>query len=210
MSNKLQGIKRSFGPLRFSFVNVFEKKAFNNNEPQYSLRALIPKDNTQLVKSIQEAIEEAKKEGASKQWGGSIPNDLRTTIHDGDKSGRPEEAGHWCLNTNNKSRQPGVIIGEDRHKGSPEELKSGDYGYINVTFKAFDYGNKGIAAYLNSVWKTRNGESLAGVSTPEEDFKNIDNSGIDFDTDEIDPLTGEPIQSANSDFDQLISGSSPF
>ncbi len=201
MPSKLQGIKNSYGPVRLSFVNVFEKAQFNNNEPQYSLRALIPKENKALVEKIQADINRAKEEGKSKLWGGTMPEDLSVTIHDGDKSGRPEEEGHWCLNSNNKNRQPGVIVGEDRHKGSPEELKSGDYGFINVTFKAYDYGKKGIGTYLNSVWKTKDGESLAGASTPEEDFKDIDTSNIEFDEPEIDPLTGEPIKPTSSDFD---------
>lgn len=201
--SKLQGVKKSFGPVRFSFVNVFEKTQFNNNEPQYSLRALIPKSNTALVESIQEAINQAKEEGKTKLWGGTMPADLALTIHDGDQTGRPEEAGHWCLNTNNKNRQPGVIIGSDRHKGSPDELKSGDYGLINITFKAYDYGKKGIGTYLNSVWKTRSGESLSGASSPEDDFREIDIKSIEFDDIEIDPLTGEPIPSANSDFEEI-------
>ncbi len=203
--SKLQGIKKSFGPVRFSFVNVFEKTQFNNNEPQYSLRALIPKSNTALVEEIQNAINLAKEEGKSKLWGGSMPENLSLTIHDGDKTGRPEEEGHWCLNTSNKNRQPGVIVGKDRHKGVKEELKSGDYGLINVTFKAYDYGKKGVSSFLNSVWKTKDGESLAGGSTPEEDFKEVDTTHIEFDDIQIDPLTGEPVASPHSDFESEFS-----
>ena len=204
MPNKLQGIRKTIGPVRFSFVNVYEKVQFNNNEPQYSLRALIPKENTELVNQIQAAINQAKDEAKNKIWGGAMPEDLAVTIHDGDKSGRAEEAGHWCLNTNNKNRQPGIVFGSDQHRQREgEEVKSGDYGLINVTFKAYDYGKKGIGTYLNSVWKTKNGESLAGASTPEEDFKDVDTSKIEFDEFEIDPLTGKPLTPIDDDFEFL-------
>lgn len=191
--NKLDGVKGTFGPVRFSFVNVFEKKAFNNNDPQYSLRALIPKENTALVEQIQTAIARAKEEGRTQLWGGNMPGNLVTTIHDGDETGRPEESGCWCLNTNNKNRQPGVVAGADRHRATPEEIKSGDYGLINITFKAFDRGTRGVSCYLNSVWKTKTGDSLTGSSTPEEDFKDVDVNNIEFDDIEVDPLTGLPV-----------------
>lgn len=202
MSNKLDGVKVTLGPVRYSFVNIFEKQQFKNGgDAQYSLRALIDQDDEKNVQKMQKAIKAAKEEGKNKLWGGVMPKDLNTTVHDGNNTGREEEEGMWCLNTNNKNRKPHAAVGKDRIPGTKDNIKSGDYGLICVTFKAYDWGQKGVSCFLNSVWKTKNGEPLAGGSSFEDDFKDVDENAIDFDdmNVEIDPLTGQPIGSDDSE-----------
>ena len=59
-----------------------------------------------------------------------------------------------------------------------EDVYSGCYGFASVNFFAFNTsGNKGIAAGLNNVLKTRDGEYLGGRASAETDF-----GGVDLDT----------------------------
>jgi hypothetical protein len=55
-----------------------------------------------------------------------------------------------------------------------EEFYSGCYGYVSLTFYAFDTkGNKGIACGLNNVMKTKDGEHLGGRVSAEQDFATV-------------------------------------
>ena len=54
------------------------------------------------------------------------------------------------------------------------ELYSGCYGSASINFFAYNTkGNKGVAAGLNNVIKTRDGERLSGGHTAEEDFADL-------------------------------------
>jgi hypothetical protein len=65
-----------------------------------------------------------------------------------------------------KNRQP--IIDQ-------EELYSGCYGHASITFFAFNTsGNKGVACGLNHLMKVKDGESLGGRSTAENDFADLE------------------------------------
>lgn len=195
--------KAVIGPVRFSFVNIFEPKAINGvGEPKYSLTVLIPKSDQAQVQKIQAAIEEAKKDGVNTVFNGSLPKTVRTTVHDGDGT-RPngEEFGEECKGhfvmtcTTSAKYPPQVIVGEDRHPAMPGEVKSGDYGYVSVNFAAYNRsGNKGVGSYLNNVFKTRDGDPL-GYARPSalDDFKDLRLDPSEFETVAIDPITGEKI-----------------
>jgi len=55
-----------------------------------------------------------------------------------------------------------------------EEVYSGCYGYASVNFFAFNTaGNKGVAAGLNNVLKTRDGDYLGSRVSAEADFADV-------------------------------------
>jgi len=64
-----------------------------------------------------------------------------------------------------------------------DEFYSGCYGKVSVNFYPFNAnGNRGIAAGLQNLFKTRDGERLAGGASAESDFADeVDN---DFNEDE--------------------------
>lgn len=187
------GVRDKFGPVRFSFVHLDEPHAFGSEKPAYSVRALIPKENTALVEKIKKAIAQATEEAKNTMWGGSLPSNIQPILHDGDESPRDEEHGHYYLNIKSKTRKPGLTVGRSQRDAETGEINSGDYGFINMTLKGYNSVSKGITAYLNSVWKTKSGEPLGGGgSDPKKDFADIDLTGVEFD-EEIDPITGEPI-----------------
>ena len=102
-------------------------------------------------------------------------SELKTPLRDGDIE-RPEDpayAGHWFLNANS-DRAPGTV---DAHAQliSPDEVYSGCYGKISVTFYGYNSnGNRGIAAGLGNIQKLRDGEPLGGRTNAADDFQSED------------------------------------
>lgn len=182
--------KAVIGPVRFSYLNVYEPADRNNDgNPKYSATILIDKNDKDSIAKINQAIKAAEQEGKEKKFEGKIPPKVPNPIHDGDgvKQNSGEEYGPECKNhlvltaTSRADNPPGLIAGQDRHPAERGEIKSGDYGYVSLNFAPYNFQNKkGIGAYLNNIFKTKDGEPL-GVqrTTPEEDFKDL--IGIEFD-----------------------------
>jgi hypothetical protein len=152
-------------------VNIFEPRAAApGEEAKYNLQILIPKTDVETISKINEAIEGAKKTGAS-LWNGTIPGNLRTPLRDGDleKSEYTEYAGHYFLTAASKFK-PGVVDKERRKILDETEVYSGCYGRVSLSFYPYDKeGNKGIGCGLLNVQKLAEGEPL-GRSRAEEDF----------------------------------------
>lgn len=183
---KREGTKVITNEARMSYANVWEPKAIEGNEPKYSVAVLIPKSDTDTIKKINEAIEAAKQEGKAK-WNGKIPGNLKTPLRDGDEE-RPDDetyAGHYFFNATSKNK-PGIVkkgVGAVVEITDEDEFYSGCYGKVSVNFYPFNAnGNRGIAAGLQNLFKTRDGERLAGGASAESDFADeVDN---DFNEDE--------------------------
>ncbi len=159
-------------PCRLSYAHVFTPASVNGSDPKYSVSAIIDKKDTKTVHAIKAAIEQAKKDAVSK-WGGKIPANLHTPLRDGDID-RPDDAAYaGCYFLNANSRQaPEVVDARVQPILDPNEVYSGCYGKISVTFYGYNSnGNRGIAAGLGNVQKLRDGESLGGRSSAADDFQ---------------------------------------
>jgi len=160
------------GKVRFSYVYVFEPHASNpGQEAKYSISIIIPKSDTKTIAAIKAAVEEAKELGKAK-WGGKIPKVLKTPLRDGDAE-RDDEAykNSYFFNATSK-KQPGVVDAKVQPILDPEELYSGCYGRVQVNFYPFAaQGNNGVAASIQNIQKTADGERLGGSApTPESAF----------------------------------------
>lgn len=64
-----------FGPVRLSYTHVFNKFVPDGDASngKYMTNVLIPKDEKETIKAIQQAIETAKKAGIVSKWGGKEP-----------------------------------------------------------------------------------------------------------------------------------------
>lgn len=163
------------GKVRFSYANVFEPKSINGGDEKYSVSLIIPKSDKKTIDDIKAAIEQAKKEGASK-FGGKVPANLKLPLRDGDVDRADDEAYRDCyfINANSKDR-PGVVDRNVKAILDPNELYSGCYGRASITFYAFNQnGNKGIACGLQNLQKLSEGEPLSGRSRAEDDFATAD------------------------------------
>ena len=166
------------GQVRLSYANIFEPRSINGSEPKYSVSLIIPKDDTQQIEVIKQAIENAKERDKGK-WNGKIPANLKLPLRDGDLE-RPEDeayANSYFINANS-TRPPAVVGTEiDRATGKAirlgeDEVYSGCYARVSINFYGFNAaGNRGIACGLGNIQKIADGERLGGGSTAEEDFE---------------------------------------
>jgi hypothetical protein len=184
MAKKIQAVLKNdtkvvTGLVRLSYAHIFEPKSINGSDPKYSVSLIIPKSDKQMVKVLEQAIDNAKELGKSK-WGGKIPSNLKLPLRDGDED-RPEDEAYensYFINANSE-RAP-QVVGTEKDKATgkaiplgPDEVYSGCYARASINFYPFNVnGNKGIACSLISIQKIDDGEPLAGVaSAPEEDFE---------------------------------------
>jgi hypothetical protein len=164
------------GLVRFSYLHIWEpKKIDENSDAKYSVSLIISKSDTKTVGLIKKAIEAAKEAGKAK-FGGKVPNNLKSPLRDGDEE-RPDDPAYenaYFVTANAKSK-PGVVDKNRQPIIDQDELYSGCYGHASVTFFAFNTsGNKGIACGLNHLMKVKDGESLGGKSTAENDFADLE------------------------------------
>lgn len=169
------------GKVRFSFVHVFEARAFGDGQaPKYSVMLLIPKSDVGTMSRIKGAIDAAANKGLSAKFGGKLPAVLKTTVKDADKdadqdgelfaSKWPYTVGHYILSVSSKSK-PGIVDAQCNPIINPTDFYSGCYGRASINFFAFNNnGNKGISAGLNNLQKLEDGEPLSGMTSPEQDF----------------------------------------
>lgn len=173
----IKDTKVVFGPCRLSYTHVFTKYAPDGDTDigKYMTNVLIPKSEKQTVKALQQAIEAAKKAGIVSKWGGKEPKNLELPLRDGDTD-KDDEVYEDCFFINAKSRtRPGIC---DKNKNpivDEEEIYSGVYAYVSVSFYPYDKnGNRGIACGLNNIMKFKDGERLGGKTSAENDFADID------------------------------------
>lgn len=173
----IKDTKVVFGPCRLSYTHVFTKYApdGDTDNGKYMTNVLIPKSEKQTVKALQQAIEAAKKAGIVSKWGGKEPKNLELPLRDGDTD-KDDEVYEDCFFINAKSStRPGIC---DKNKNpivDEEEIYSGVYAYVSVSFYPYDKnGNRGIACGLNNIMKFKDGERLGGRTSAENDFADID------------------------------------
>lgn len=164
------------GKVRLSYAHLFEPYS-NDGDPsdaKYSVTILIPKSDKVTLKKIAAAIEAAKEEGKTKTFGGRVPSNLRTTLHDGDEEAdlerNPEYEGHMYMSVSSKQR-PGVVDRDLDPILDSTQVYSGCYARVSIrSFSYSNSGNKGISFGLNNVQFLEDGEPLGGRTRAEDDF----------------------------------------
>ena len=175
MSKEVNSTKVVTGKVRFSYVNIFKARSFQQGQDEkYSICLLINKKDKATLSKIKAAIEAAKKQGIADKWGGKLPANLKLPLRDGDAE-RADEAeeytGMFFLNANS-NQKPGIVDADLNEVLDPTEVYSGCYGRASINFFPFNSnGNKGIAVGLNNVQKVEDGEPLgASRASAEDDF----------------------------------------
>lgn len=164
-----------FGPCRLSFTHVFNKYSPNGEgEGKYMTNVLIPKSEKKTIKALDQAIEAAKKAGVVSKWGGKEPKKLDMPLRDGDDKEDDVYQDHFYINAKCNTR-PGVV---DKNKNpivDEEEMYSGVWAFVSVTFYAYDVsGNRGVACGLNNLMKFKDDDHLGGRVSADSDFADID------------------------------------
>ena len=176
-----QNTKVVTGRVRLSYVNLFEPRASGDNDkPKYSVLLLIPKTDKVTLGKIEAATKAAAQNGMHSKFGGSIPKNLATTLHDGDEESdlekNPEAAGMMTMSVSSATK-PGVV---DIHKDEIFDSTAVYSGcYARVSLNAFPYnfnGKKGVSFALNHVQKLADGENLSGRTNPADDFDDLEDA----------------------------------
>ena len=184
------------GKVRLNFPVLFTPKAAQNDgsgNKYYSSQLLLPKSDTETMNKIKAAIEEAKKEGLSGKWGGTMPPNVSIPINDGDgikpvagTEYGPECKGHYVINVKaNESYKPDVVDGQLNPILDQSEIYSGMYARVLINFfPYFNSGKKGISVSFSNVQKVADGTPLGGAPKKSADV---------FGEVKYDDLTGEAI-----------------
>lgn len=160
---------------RLSYFNGWEPKSINGGTEKYSVSVLIPKDDLETLKNIEQAIDAAIDEGIAK-FGGKKPNKaaIKTPLRDGDIE-RDDEAykGHYFINANSIIK-PQIVDLNVQPILDRNEVYSGCYARVSLSFYAFNSnGNKGIACGLGNIQKVKDGEPLGARSSASDEFTTL-------------------------------------
>ena len=178
-NKKIKDTSVRIGEVRFSYTAVFQPKKNDDGTPsKYGVCIIIPKEDTETVNLVKEAIDAAKQRGKLEKWGGKIPANVKSCLRDGDIDREDDEAFAGCYFLNASSRnKPGVKVLEDGVVSDAldeEDFYSGCYGAVTLDFFPYENsGNKGVGAGLNNVIKTRDGDRLSGGRSADEDFADL-------------------------------------
>ncbi|MCF2674617.1 DUF2815 family protein [Fusobacterium varium] len=197
MAVDIKATKVVTGECLLSYVNVFKPRLGVNGQPgKYGVTILIPKTDTATKARIDAAIKAAIEQAVTSKWNGQKPAKIAEVLHDGD-GGRPSDGlpygeeckGHWVLNASAGLEYPPKVFDK---KVQPiidqSEVYSGIYGIASINFYGYlANGKKGVSAGLNGIQKLRDGVPLSGAGNVAADFTATE------DTQEVDPITGEPI-----------------
>lgn len=162
------------GKVRLSYVHLFEAYAFDSapDKKLYSVCVIIDKDDKQTISKVKAAIKQAIEDGKTSKWKNKIPANMWNPLRDGDEERPDDDAFRGKFFINAKStKKPGVVDKDLNKILDPEELYSGVYGRVSISFFPFNVsGNQGIGAGLNNVQKLSDGERLGGGSNAKTDF----------------------------------------
>ena len=176
MANKTNNTKVVTGIVRLSYEHVWEPASINGSNPKYSVSLIIPKDDVKTIAAINQAVDNAIKDGAAK-FGGKIPpkGALKLPLRDGDTE-RDDEAYRNAYFVNaNGTTAPQIVDRAVQPILDRNEVYSGCYARVSINFYAFNSnGNKGIACGLNNLQLIRPGEPLGGKASAESDFATDD------------------------------------
>lgn len=164
------------GPVRFSYCYLNEPRPGDEGKkPKYETSVIVSKDDKKSIKAIEAAIEAAKNRGKAELWKGKIPTAYKQSWYDGDDKDDSDPAYRNAMYLTARAvRRPQVV---DRNKNEildKDQIYSGMYGYVSLEFYPYDNEGKGVSAGLLNIMKTKDGDRLAGGSTAEEDFADLE------------------------------------
>lgn len=161
---------------RVSFENIHKPKAFEGQEPKYSLTMLFSKKTD--LKEFKRAANNAciEKFGADKaKW----PKNLRNPFRDGDKeSDQPGYAG--CIFIRASAKEKPSLVDQNldpilSDEAGKQKFYSGCHAKAAIVAFAYDFnGNKGVSFSLLSVQKTRDGERFGGRRAVADEFETVE------------------------------------
>ena len=177
--------------VRFSYLTVFESKPNPSGVLKYSTAILVPKEDKEGVKRMQDGINKAVQRGidTNKFTKAQVPG-LRLPLRDGTKEHAAGTRGNEyneCFFVNASSNTaPGVVKAQKGGAPVPlldqEEFYSGCYGHADINFFPYSQaGNRGIGVGLNNLLLTKTGDRLDGKKSAGNVFAAFTGVGVEAD-----------------------------
>lgn len=188
MSKMDISLKRVITPeFRVSFPQVFTPKAFEDQEPKYSVVMLFDK-KTDLA-----SLKKAAFNAAVEKWGSKekFPKNLRMPFRDGsERSDTPGYEGTIFISASSKN-QPGLVNGKREAILDQKDFYAGCYARAElIAFAYVKAGNKGVSFSLQNVQKLRDGTPFSGRKNAEDVF-----DAVEDDSDNAENYAGEEASS---------------
>ncbi len=166
MANK----SRIIIPCRAAYLNCWRPTTQYGGDPRYSLTAIIPKEDEETLKMINDAIEHTRDHSLDK-WGGRLPGKLNYPLKDGDESENSIYHNAYYMNMKSKD-QPQIVDRNVKAITDQTEVYSGCYIRVSCTIYAYSFGPaKGLACWLGNIQKIRDAPALGGRKTASEEFR---------------------------------------
>lgn len=173
--------------VRLSHVHLHEARENKYSKAiEFSVAALIPKDNAGDIKGMKDAIASLKKQMYADNKK-PVPPQFWNPLRDGDNDVKqdgtpygPECKGHYVVNCKTDVDHAPNVVGTQRDaddkfmKLGRRDIKSGDWGRVSIALAGYVKGTGGVGVYLSSVQKVREGDPLGSQSSAEADFKDFD------------------------------------
>lgn len=180
MSQKMDIQKKKVvtSEFRVSFPAIFQPKAFENQEPKYSVVMLFDKKTD--LKSLKSAAFNA----AAEKWGKDKtkwPKNLRLPFRDGDERADTPGYENTIFVTASSKTQPGLVDQGLRPILDPKDFYAGCYARAEVIAFAYDKaGNRGVSFSLQNLQKLRDGESFSGRKDASDVFDAVEDGSDDI------------------------------
>lgn len=161
---------------RVSFLHCFKAFSFagDGSNAKYMATPIIPKSDARTIQTIEDAINCAIEKGKEELWNGKIPPHLNIPLKDGDERENKENFENCYYIVAKSSRAPQVVDQKLKPLFSDEDIYSGCYVNISITFVPYSAGpNRGISALLGNIQLARKGEPFGGRARAEDQFKVI-------------------------------------
>lgn len=173
----METTKINVGPVRLSYPHLFTPQAVEGSiSKNYSVCLLIPKNDTELINKLKQAMIASIPESAKNA--GKLKPGYRLPLRDGDTEKQQDEfKGMFFMNCKS-TLKPQVVkkVNGVFVACTEEEMYPGVWAYVNINFFAYDRnGNRGLSCSLNAVCKYKDDESFSGSSVNAEQlFQGVD------------------------------------
>lgn len=159
---------------RVSFPQVFKPKAFESQEPKYSIVMLFDK------KADLKALRLAAENAATEKWGDKTkwPKTLRLPFKDGnEKAQLPGYEDTIVVSASSQAKYRPGVVDQARSPITEEDgtFYAGCYARAQLLAFAYDMaGNKGVSFALQNVQKMKDGEPFSGRKAAEDVFDSVE------------------------------------
>lgn len=161
-------VQMTTGKVRMCYVVLERPRAImEGQEPKYSIRLLIPKTDEATVGKIKSAIKAVMQKAVMEKWGGSLPDNFKNPLRDGDLEAFTSDtySGQYFINASSRMK-PLVVDADKREITHLGEVYSGCYGRAVISLYAYSTSlQSGVGCCLLGIQKLAEGERLGSFIT---------------------------------------------